>query len=203
LDNPPPAAPPDVPAVVPLPARARVRLQSNNEDPDGNIAQLCTSLGIMSAFNENTMFSPAQKDMKKFASGDARQTLAFAREVSSRVAQNYRHSLLIGGNITHAHLLNFLGQFMEEQSLAQRAHEVLEKLLPSLVRYEQIRWAANQQDGRTPKQTAARVAYMVTNWCTTKMRFQSLRGSVHLWSAHALHTTLQMRLTSPLSRSTS
>jgi hypothetical protein len=131
-----------------------------DEDELG-IDQLSDSFSAMAAFDSGTA-PMASKDFKRFASGNARQTLAYAKDVTARIAQNYKQGLLTGVNVSHAHLLNYIGQHVAEQSVAQRAHEVLVKVLPSIARYEQIRWAANQLGGRTPAQTAARVTYMVS-----------------------------------------
>jgi hypothetical protein len=115
----------------------------------------------MAAFMEYGTPAMGGKDFKKFTSGNARQTLQFSKDVSARITQNYRNGLLTGVNVPHSQMLDYIGQHMAEQSVAQRAHEVLVRVLPAICRYEQIRWAANQLDGRTPAQTAARIAFMV------------------------------------------
>jgi hypothetical protein len=100
-----------------------------------------------------------------------------------------RHSLLIGDNITYilyAHLLNCIRQLMKEQSLAQlAAHEVIVNLSLSVVCYNQIRWATNQEDECTPPCTDSCTCqlHVSRTRCTMRMHFQSLRISKHLCSS--------------------
>jgi hypothetical protein len=113
-----------------VPARARVHVRQPHEEHDIDIDKLFDSLNLMSALDDTAMSAAAAKDFKKFSSGNARITLAFSKEVSARIAQNYRQGLLAGINVPHAQMLNFIGQHMAEQSLAQRAHESAGQVAP-------------------------------------------------------------------------